>query len=347
MGEKASKESKKGSDMTKGSKAPKHSKGLEGSKESKGGKESKGSKTTKMPGLDSVGTTKKTKAPKSKGAKSKSSNAPSSSDDTPTTATCPFDVRRALASSSDSKSHYRSTSHHSKSKSHHSKSHHSKSHHSKSKSHHYSHSKSHHSRSKSHYHSHSKSHRALKGSKSAKSTAAPAVPLDDVWGQDPGTQIVISLASNPTYCIQPAGLSAGQGLEAVPCTYNDGDAYTIDAYGQLHTSDPDLCVTGVGSDLVLDVCDVCGAVFQFDSAGFTIKAVYADTTLFWTTVDGDLFLLEEMEMSGIQAKQMMIEDTQEFLVISLFAETSAPTLTHSPTALDTDPPTSSSPPSSM
>jgi len=325
--EKASKESKKGSDMTKGSKAPKHSKGLEGSKESKGGKESKGSKTTKMPGLDSVGTTKKTKAPKSKGAKSsksKSSNAPSSSDDTPTTATCPFDERRALASSS-----------------------HSKSHHSKSKSHHYSHSKSHHSRSKSHYHSHSKSHRALKGSKSAKSTAAPAVPLDDVWGQDPGTQIVISLASNPTYCIQPAGLSAGQGLEAVPCTYNDGDAYTIDAYGQLHTSDPDLCVTGVGSDLVLDVCDVCGAVFQFDPAGFTIKAVYADTTLFWTTVGGDLFLLEEMEMSGIQAKQMMIEDTQEFLVIPLFAETSAPTLTHSPSALDTDPPTSSSPPSSM
>ena len=282
--EKASKESKHGSDMTKGSKAPKHSKGLEGSKESKGGKESKGSKTTKMPGLDSVGTTKKTKAPKSKGAKSKSSNAPSSSDDTPTTATCPFDERRALKASK---------------------------------------------------------------SKSAKSTAAPAVPLDDVWGQDPGTQIVISLASNPTYCIQPAGLSAGQGLEAVPCTYNDGDAYTIDAYGQLHTSDPDLCVTGVGSDLVLDVCDVCDAVFQFDPAGFTIKAVYADTTLFWTTVGGDLFLLEEMELSGIQAKQMMIEDTQQFLVIPLFAETSAPTLTHSPTALDTDPPTSSSPPSSM
>merc|ERR1711957_107912 len=258
----------------------------------------KGSKTTKMPGFDSVGTTKKTKAPKSKGAKSsksKSSNAPSSSDDTPTTATWAFDVRRALASSSDSKSdsksdsndasHSRSTSHHSKSKSHHSKSHHSKSksHHSKSKSHHYSHSKSHHSKSKSHHYSHSKSHRALKGSKSATSTAAPAVPLDDVWGQDPGTQIVISLASNPTYCIQPAGLSAGQGLEAVPCTYNDGDAYTIDAYGQLHTSDPDLCVTGVGSDLVLDVCDVCGAVFQFDPAGFIIKAVYADTTLFWTT----------------------------------------------------------------
>jgi len=280
--EKASKESKKGSDMTKGSKAPKHSKGLEGSKESKGGKESKGSKTTKMPCWDAVMTTKKTKAPKSKGAKS--SNVPSGSDDTPTTANCPFDERRALKASK---------------------------------------------------------------SKSAKSTAAPAVPLDDVWGQDPGTQIVISLASNPTYCIQPAGLSAGQGLEAVPCTYNDGDAYTIDAYGQLHTSDPDLCVTGVGSDLVLDVCDVCGAVFQFDPAGFTIKAVYADTTLFWTTVGGDLFLLEEMEMSGIQAKQMMIEDTQEFLVIPLFAETSAPTLTHSPTALDTDPPTSSSPPSSM
>jgi len=287
MVEKSSKEPKHGSDTTKGpkehksSKEPKHeSDTTKGPKEHKSSKESKhGSDTTKGPkehksskepkhGSDTTKgpkehtltkLPKKTKVPKSKGAKSsksKSSNAP------PTTASCPFDERRVLKAST---------------------------------------------------------------SKSAKSTG---VPLADVWGQDPGTQIVISLADDPTYCVQPVGLSAGQGLEAVPCTYDDADAFTIDAYGQLHTSDPALCVTGAGSDLVLGACDVCSAVFQCDPDEMTITPVFADATLFWTTAGGTLFLLEDVAY------------TQQFLCIPF-------TSTEPPTSTSTEPPTSSSPPSTM
>jgi len=161
--------------------------------------------------------------------------------------------------------------------------------------------------------------RVLKVSKS-KSAKSTGVPLADVWGQDPGTQIVISLADDPTYCVQPVGLSAGQGLEAVPCTYDDADAFTIDEYGQLHTSDPALCVTGTGSDLVLGACNVCSAVFQCDPDEMAITSVFADTTLFWTTAGGNLFLTEDVKYN------------QQFLCIPFTG---------------TEPPTSSSPPSTI
>jgi len=53
-------------------------------------------------------------------------------------------------------------------------------------------------------------------------------------------------------------------------------------------------------------------------------------------------------MSGIHAKQMMIEDTQQLLVVPFFSEAVAPTLTRSPTvSTDTEPPTSSASPTSM
>ena len=116
------------------------------------------------------------------------------------------------------------------------------------------------------------SSKASKLSKGA--TAAPAVPLNNAWGQVVGTQVVISPLANPTYCFQPKAVAADAGLETVPCTYDAGDAFTIREHGQLVTSDPSLCVTGAGNELVLDTCATsCSVIFQYDDAAFTIQSV--------------------------------------------------------------------------
>eukprot|EP00588_Corethron_pennatum_P014874 CAMPEP_0194279052 /NCGR_PEP_ID=MMETSP0169-20130528/13136_1 /TAXON_ID=218684 /ORGANISM="Corethron pennatum, Strain L29A3" /LENGTH=379 /DNA_ID=CAMNT_0039023405 /DNA_START=64 /DNA_END=1203 /DNA_ORIENTATION=- len=169
-----------------------------------------------------------------------------------------------------------------------------------------------------------------KASKSSK--GAPAVPLDNAWGQAVGTQVVISPLANPTFCVQPKAVAAGAGLETVPCTYDAGDAFTIGEHGQLVSSDPGLCVTGAGSELVLDACETsCSAIFQYDVAAFTVQPVFVDTCLFWTTVGGDLFLLEEMAADAA-ARRLMVEDTQEFLVIPYVMGSESPSSSDAPSS---------------
>jgi len=176
----------------------------------------------------------------------------------------------------------------------------------------------------------SKAAKSAKGATVA-STAAP-LPLDNAWGQAVGTQVVISPLGNPTYCVQAKAIDVGQPLEIVPCTYDIDDAFTIGEYGQLHTSDLTLCVTGSGNDLFLDFCATsCSAIFEYDPVDFTISPVFVDTCLFWTTVSGDLFLLEEMA-ADVTARRETVEDTQQFLVIPYFLGSGAPTSTAGPSS---------------
>jgi len=173
-----------------------------------------------------------------------------------------------------------------------------------------------------------------KAAKSAKgaATAAPSVPLDNAWGQAVGTQVIISPLANPTYCVQAKAIAVGQPLETVPCTYDLDDAFTIGEHGQLRTSDRTLCVTGAGNDLFLDLCATsCSAIFEYDPVDFTISPVFVDTCLFWTTVSGDLFLLEEMA-ADVTARRETVEDTQQFLVIPYFLGSGAPTSTAGPSS---------------
>jgi len=172
-----------------------------------------------------------------------------------------------------------------------------------------------------------------KAAKSAKgaATAAPSVPLDNAWGQAVGTQVIISPLANPTYCVQAKAIAVGQPLETVPCTYDLDDAFTIGEHGQLRTSDLTLCVTGAGNDLFLDFCATsCSAIFEYDPIDFTIRPVFVDTCLFWTTISGDLFLLEEMAPTA--ATREMVEDTQQFLVIPYVLGSASPTSTDAPSS---------------
>merc|ERR1711957_601817 len=85
-----------------------------------------------------------------------------------------------------------------------------------------------------------------------------------------GSSLLIQPMDDMSLCVQPVALEAGAGLEGIACTYDDADAFRVDRYGRLHSSQWSLCVTGDAGALVLGSCDTCDAIFQYDPTSMMI-----------------------------------------------------------------------------
>jgi len=128
-------------------------------------------------------------------------------------------------------------------------------------------------------------------SESSDSSGSSDADLSNALGQEPGSSLLIQPSDDQSLCVQPVALEAGGSLEAIACTYEEADAFRVDRYGRLHTSQWSLCVTGVDGDLVLGSCDTCDAVFQYDATSMMISPYGDDSTVF-TLKNGKMSLQE-------------------------------------------------------
>jgi len=133
----------------------------------------------------------------------------------------------------------------------------------------------------------------LKG-KSGKKSNSFSVDISDQlsnnFGQTPGSNVVLTSAADPSKCIQPSSLTNGAVLEAVPCTYDTSDLFTVDRFGRLHTSKWSLCMIAVDTDLVIGHCGTCDAIFQFDETT-QMLGLFEDPNKVVSLQDGELSLM--------------------------------------------------------
>jgi len=128
------------------------------------------------------------------------------------------------------------------------------------------------------------------GKKSKSSSEDISYQLSNNFGQKPGSSLVITSAEDPSLCIQPSSLTNGAVLEAVPCTYDTSDTFTVDRFGRLHTSQWSLCMIAVDTDLVIGPCGTCDAIFQFNPTTKTIS-LFEDPNKVVSLQDGVLSLM--------------------------------------------------------
>jgi len=117
-------------------------------------------------------------------------------------------------------------------------------------------------------------------SESSGSSDSSGADLSNALGQEPGSSLLIQPMDDMSLCVQPVALEAGAGLEGIACTYDDADAFRVDRYGRLHSSQWSLCVTGDAGALVLGSCDTCDAIFQYDPTSMMISPFADDSTVF-------------------------------------------------------------------
>jgi len=128
------------------------------------------------------------------------------------------------------------------------------------------------------------------GNKSKSSSGDISNQLSNNFGQKPGSNLVITSAEDPSLCIQPSSLTNGAVLEAVPCTYDTSDTFTVDRFGRLHTSQWSLCMIAVDTDLVIGSCGTCDAIFKFDPTTKMIS-LFEDPNKVVSLQDGVLSLM--------------------------------------------------------
>lgn len=134
--------------------------------------------------------------------------------------------------------------------------------------------------------------RMLKGGKSgskSKGKSSESPFFLDAFPDGPGSSILIVPAEATDQCAQPGDLEVGGAVIMDECGFSDEEAFKVDRYGRLHSSQWSLCVQGDGGDLVLGPCDSCSALFQYDDEEQTISPM-EDTGVVFTADDGAMTL---------------------------------------------------------